>query len=503
MLFSVRNLPNLLSVSRILMGPAFLLLFRLPAPWGPAACGLVMAASGATDLLDGSLARRNKTVSLLGKWLDPLSDFAFFLFVYLTFWLAGLMPLAYFVLFLSREFLMYAVIRPLSMVRHLDPAAKLPGKLKTIAQSAASGLVLALLLAVHLGWLPALGGLQPAGLLPAASWWIMAVPVALSVGSLYWYIRPLVSAAAPGGLPGIPGYRTAAAAAARYAGAGRRYLAANRIIAVSVLIYFLLQSAFMIGVTWLYRLDWRLAGLFLGIGAVFHILFLLGLLLVRGEFNLEPSGELLRSLNLPLILSFLRFSSVPTGLYLLLAVRIHPELRLLLIVFLGLIFLTDLLDSVRAPAAPDHAHRPHPGRLGGLPADRRAVRRIHLQPLDTGLVPGAGAGAPGRPVHRHRGAVYPARLFGAAAILPGQGLDLRGVLPLWPGAAGVPGRSGPGPPHPAAGAGIPGRSDPAGLPHREGGLPGAGLAAGEGARLLKPYGSSTICRPPSFCRRRE
>jgi len=348
MLFSVRNLPNLLSVSRILMGPAFLLLFRLPAPWGPAACGVVMAASGATDLLDGSLARRNKTVSLLGKWLDPLSDFAFFLFVYLTFWLAGLMPLAYFVLFLSREFLMYAVIRPLSMVRRLDPAAKLPGKLKTIAQSAASGLVLALLLAVHLDWLPALGGLQPAGLLPAASWWIMAVPVALSVGSLYWYIRPLVSAAAPGGLPGIPGYRTAAAAAARYAGAGRRYLAANRIIAVSVLIYFLLQSAFMIGVTWLYRLDWRLAGLFLGIGAVFHILFLLGLLLVRGEFNLEPSGELLRSLNLPLILSFLRFSAVPAGLYLLIAVRAHPELRLLLIVFLGLIFLTDLLDGLFA-----------------------------------------------------------------------------------------------------------------------------------------------------------
>jgi phosphatidylglycerophosphate synthase len=123
MFFSIRNLPNLLSVSRILMGPAFLLLFRLPAPWGPVACGAVMAASGATDLLDGILARRNKSVSLLGKWLDPLSDFAFFLFVYLTFWLSGLIPLAYFILFLSREFLMYAVIRPLSMVRGLDPAA--------------------------------------------------------------------------------------------------------------------------------------------------------------------------------------------------------------------------------------------------------------------------------------------------------------------------------------------------------------------------------------------
>ena len=327
MLSSTRHLPNLLSVSRIVMGPAFFLLFRLPGAWGPLACGAVLAASGVTDLLDGSLARRNKTVSLLGKWLDPLSDFAFFLFVYLTYWLAGLMPLAYFILFLSREFLMYSVIRPLSMVRHLDPAAKLPGKIKTIAQSACSGLVLALLLATRLGWLPA-------GLLPAAAYWILAIPIALSVGSLYWYIRPLLAGAA---------------AVARNAGAaGRRYLAASRIIVVSVLVFFLLQSLFLVGVTWLYSLDWRLALIFLAGSLVYHALFLLGLLMVRGEFNLEPSGELLRSLNLPLILSFLRFSSVPTGLYLLLAVRNHPELRLLLIVFLGLIFLTDLLDGFLA-----------------------------------------------------------------------------------------------------------------------------------------------------------
>jgi CDP-diacylglycerol--glycerol-3-phosphate 3-phosphatidyltransferase len=327
MLSSARNLPNLLSVSRIVMGPAFFFLFRLPGLWGPLACGAVMAASGATDLLDGSLARRNKMVSLLGKWLDPLSDFAFFLFVYLTFWLAGLMPLVYFILFLSREVLMYAVIRPLSMVQHLDPAAKLPGKIKTIAQSACSGLVLLLLLAARAGWLPA-------ALMPAAAWWIMAVPIALSLGSLYWYVRPLLAGAG---------------AAARSAGAaGRKYLMASRIIVVSVLVFFLLQSLFLVGITWLYSLDWKLALLFLAVAAVFHALFLVGLLLVRGEFNLEPSGELLRRLNPPLILSFVRFSAVPSGLYLLLAVRTHPRVRIVLIVFLGLIFLTDLLDGLLA-----------------------------------------------------------------------------------------------------------------------------------------------------------
>jgi cardiolipin synthase len=316
----VRHLPNLLSVSRMAMGPAFFFLFRLPAPWAPLACGAVLAASGATDLLDGSLARRNRTVSLLGKWLDPLSDFAFFFFVYLTFWLAGLMPLALFVLFLVREFLMYAVLRPLSMVRRLDPAARLPGKIKTVAQSACSGIVLALLLATSLAWLPA-------GLLPGVPRWVLAVPVALSVGSLYWYIRPLVAADAA---------------------AGPHYPTASRIIVVSVLVFWLLHSLFLTGVTLLYSMDWTLTLIFLAVGTAYHALFLLGLLLVRGEFNLEPSGELLRGLNLPLILSFVRFSAVPAGLYLLLTVRAYPRLRLLLVVFLGAIFLTDLLDGLLA-----------------------------------------------------------------------------------------------------------------------------------------------------------
>jgi CDP-diacylglycerol--glycerol-3-phosphate 3-phosphatidyltransferase len=317
---ATRHLPNMLSLSRFAMGLAFFFLFRLTGPWGPLACGAVMAASGATDLLDGILARRNQAVSLLGKWLDPLTDFIFFLFVYLTFWRAGLMPLLYFVLFLSREFLMHAVIRPLSMVRRLDPAAKLPGKLKTIAQSAGCGLVLALLLATRLGWLPA-------GLLPSAAFWILAAPIALSVGSLYWYIRPLAASAAA---------------------SGRTYPEARRIILLSVLFFYLLHSLFLAGVSWLYSLDWQLTWIFLGVALVYHALFLLGLLMVRGEFNLEPSGELLHRLNLPLVLSFLRFSAAPAALFLLLAIDAHPGLKVVLIVFLAVIFLTDLLDGLFA-----------------------------------------------------------------------------------------------------------------------------------------------------------
>ena len=331
---STRHLPNLLSVSRVVLGAGFLFLFRLAAPWGPVACGGVLAASGATDLLDGMLARRHQTVSLLGKWLDPLSDSVFFLFVYLTFWRNGLVPLLYFALFVFREFLMHAVIRPLFMVRRLDPAAKLPGKLKTVAQSAGCGLVLAMLLLIQLGWLPA-------GLLPQAAYWIMAVPIALSLASLYWYIRPLiVSAAAAARETGAPGSTAGAA--------GGRHPEARRIILVSVSTFYLLHSLFLMAATLLFSLDWGLTWIFLGVALAYHALFLLGLLAVRGEFNLEPSGELLHRLNLPLMLSFLRFSAAPAALFLLLVVDAHPALKTVLIIFLAVIFLTDLLDGLLA-----------------------------------------------------------------------------------------------------------------------------------------------------------
>jgi len=315
-----RHLPNLLSLSRIAMGVAMLPLFSLPAPWNSLACLALVALSGVTDVLDGQLARRNQTVSLAGKWLDPISDLTFYFFVFLTFWRKGLMPLAFFLLFMGRELAMYSVIRPLTMVRRLDPAAKLPGKLKTIGQSIGSMLVLAVLFFTQVR-------LLPGRFLPVLSFWILTVPIALSLASLYWYIRPLF--AVPGKEP--PGHAQT-----------------GRIILVSVLVFFLLHCLFLAGLTWLYGLAWQRLLLFLAVGAVYHALFLGGLLLVRGEFNLEPSGELLRGLNLPLILSFMRFSAIPAILYLFLSLRSYPAIRSALVPFLAFILLTDLLDGILA-----------------------------------------------------------------------------------------------------------------------------------------------------------
>jgi CDP-diacylglycerol--glycerol-3-phosphate 3-phosphatidyltransferase len=68
------NLPNLLTLGRIVAIPFFVWLLDSPSPkrcfW---AC-IVFTAAAITDMLDGYLARKLGVVSVLGKFLDPLAD---------------------------------------------------------------------------------------------------------------------------------------------------------------------------------------------------------------------------------------------------------------------------------------------------------------------------------------------------------------------------------------------------------------------------------------------
>ncbi len=67
----VLTVPNLLSLIRILMIPVIIWLY-LTDRMIAAVC--VLAASMATDLVDGRIARRYNMISDLGKFLDPLAD---------------------------------------------------------------------------------------------------------------------------------------------------------------------------------------------------------------------------------------------------------------------------------------------------------------------------------------------------------------------------------------------------------------------------------------------
>jgi CDP-diacylglycerol--glycerol-3-phosphate 3-phosphatidyltransferase len=68
------TLPNILTWLRIAAIPLIILLFFMPYRWSDPAAGLLFAAAGITDSLDGYLARRLGQTSRLGAFLDPVAD---------------------------------------------------------------------------------------------------------------------------------------------------------------------------------------------------------------------------------------------------------------------------------------------------------------------------------------------------------------------------------------------------------------------------------------------
>ena len=71
------NVPNTLSLIRVLLVPAFvatLIFMRNISIWGYVIPALVYIITGLTDMLDGKIARKYNLVTDFGKFIDPLAD---------------------------------------------------------------------------------------------------------------------------------------------------------------------------------------------------------------------------------------------------------------------------------------------------------------------------------------------------------------------------------------------------------------------------------------------
>ena len=68
------NIPNSLTVIRILLIPVFVLVFYLPFNWTHLAAAALFALGAITDWLDGYLARKLDQTSVFGAFLDPVAD---------------------------------------------------------------------------------------------------------------------------------------------------------------------------------------------------------------------------------------------------------------------------------------------------------------------------------------------------------------------------------------------------------------------------------------------
>jgi CDP-diacylglycerol--glycerol-3-phosphate 3-phosphatidyltransferase len=136
------NLPNKLTLARILLVPVFMVLVSLTqygtatynATWYLLA-GIVFAAASFTDYLDGHLARKWHMVTDFGKFADPLADKLLTTVAFLYMMRDGVCSPVVLAIILAREF----AVSGLRMVAAGAPggkviAANMWGKVKTVLQ---------------------------------------------------------------------------------------------------------------------------------------------------------------------------------------------------------------------------------------------------------------------------------------------------------------------------------------------------------------------------------
>ena len=128
------NLPNLLTVSRVVITPIFLvtiLIETLPHRF-LIAC-VIFSIASITDAIDGHIARENNQITNFGKFLDPIADKILTTAALLAFMFMGLCNIWIVMLVLTREFAI-ASVRMLAATNGVVIPANVWGKIKTVSQ---------------------------------------------------------------------------------------------------------------------------------------------------------------------------------------------------------------------------------------------------------------------------------------------------------------------------------------------------------------------------------
>jgi CDP-diacylglycerol---glycerol-3-phosphate 3-phosphatidyltransferase len=142
------NLPNKITVSRILLIPLFLIVMIVPFSWGDISLlgttmpvthfvgALIYIFASVTDWVDGYIARKYNLVTNLGKFLDPLADKLLVSSALIVLVELGYAPAWIVIIIISREFAVTG-LRLLLAGGGEVVAAKMPGKIKMWAQTVA------------------------------------------------------------------------------------------------------------------------------------------------------------------------------------------------------------------------------------------------------------------------------------------------------------------------------------------------------------------------------
>ncbi len=136
------NLPNRLTMLRVLLAPVYLILIWRARYHGPFAGSLlrwgallVFAAASLTDLFDGKIARKRGLVTNFGKFMDPIADKILTHTAFILFTAYGELSAFACIVFVAREFVV-AALREIAADQGVVIAAGMSGKIKTVLQMA-------------------------------------------------------------------------------------------------------------------------------------------------------------------------------------------------------------------------------------------------------------------------------------------------------------------------------------------------------------------------------
>jgi len=138
------NLPNALSLGRIIIAGFFTAFLCLESNWATIAALVCFIIASITDWLDGYLARKLNLVTDLGKLLDPLADKILVTAAFVCFTAIGICPAWATVAILFREFAVTG-LRLLLVEKQVVLPADQWGKWKTVSQMLYCILVLVML----------------------------------------------------------------------------------------------------------------------------------------------------------------------------------------------------------------------------------------------------------------------------------------------------------------------------------------------------------------------
>lgn len=145
----MRNLPNILSASRLVATVLVFILVLVNQPWAFLLATLLFLLASITDVLDGYLARRLKVVSSLGVFLDLTADKVFVAAILIAMVQISLAPAWIVSIIVTREF-MVSGLRSMAAAKGKVIPAGIWGKQKTfITLVAIGGILLAKGLSAH------------------------------------------------------------------------------------------------------------------------------------------------------------------------------------------------------------------------------------------------------------------------------------------------------------------------------------------------------------------